>query len=79
MALQAKVANFIATCDLDEIDTDHLRETLASLLFRLRIMEIRCRLSLLSYEAEHATLRQELDKAIAGVRRLLMTATKARV
>ena len=62
MALQGEVANFIGTCDLDEMDVDYLRKMLASFRFHLCIMEIRCRLSFLSYEEEHGTLRKSLVK-----------------
>ena len=76
MALQVEAANFIANCDLEKWDADGLRDTFASFQFRLRIMEIRRRLSRPVYEEDHVALRQELDGAIADARQLMINTTE---
>ena len=76
IALQVEVASFIANYDLKKWDTERLRHTFASFQFKLRIMEIRRRLSRPVYEEDHAALRQELDGAIAEARQLMINATE---
>ena len=44
--------------------------------FRLRIMEIRRRLSREAYTDEHTALRKELNDAVAAARQVLITATE---
>ena len=75
-ALQVEAASFIANYDLEKWDADSLRDTFASFQFKLRIMEIRRRLSRPVYEDEHAALQQELDSAIADARQLMINATE---
>ena len=75
-ALQAELAQFILNYDLENWDTEVVRERFGSFQFRLRIMEIRRRLSSSIYEDEHATLRKELNAAIAAARELLIAATE---
>lgn len=75
-ALQAELAQFILNYDLENWDTEVVRERLGSFQFRLRIMEIRCRLSSSTYEDEHAALREEFDAAITKARELLIAATE---
>ena len=65
IALQVKAASFIATYDLEKWDAEHLRETFANFQFKLRIMEIRRRLSRPVYEEDHAALKKELADATA--------------
>ncbi len=76
MALQIEAASFIANYDLEKWDADGLRDTLASFQFKLRIMEIRRRLSRPVYENNHAALRQELDGAIANAQQLIINASE---
>ena len=76
MALQVEAASFIANYDLKKWDTDSLRDTFASFQFKLRIMEIRRRLSRPVYEDDHVALKQELDSAIADARELMINATE---
>ena len=75
-ALQAELAQFILNYDLENWDTEVVRERFGSFQFRLRIMEIRRRLSSSIYEDEHAALRKELNAAIAAARELLIAATE---
>ena len=74
MALQVEAASFIANYDLEKWDAHGLRDALASFQFKLRIMEIRRRLSGPVYEDDHVALRQELDGAIANARQLMINA-----
>ena len=76
MALQVEAASFIANYNLEKWDADGLRDTFASFQFKLRIMEIRRRLSRPVYEDDHVALRQELDGAIADARELMINATE---
>ena len=76
MALQLEVASFIANYDLENWDAEVVRERFASCQFRLRIMEIRCRLSREVYTDEHTALRKELNDALAAARQVLITATE---
>jgi hypothetical protein len=73
--LQVEAASFIATYDLENWDTERLREPFASFQFKLRIMEIR-RLSRPVYEEDHAALKQELADTIAEARQLLIKETE---
>ena len=73
--VQSQAARFILNYDLEKWDTAVVRERFSSLQFRLRIMEIRRRLSSSIYEDEHAGLEFELDKAIAAAREVLIQAT----
>ena len=75
-ALQAELAQFILNYDLDTYDPEVVRESIGSLQFRLRIMEIRRRLLSSVYEDEHVGLAFELDKAIAAARQVLIEATE---
>jgi len=75
-ALQSQVARFILNYDLDKWDTEVIRERVGSFQFRLRIMEMRRRLSSPTYEDEHAALRKELTAKIAAARELLIAATE---
>ena len=76
IALQVEAASFIANYDLEKWDAHGLRDTFASFQFKLRIMEIRRRLSRPVYEDDHVALRQELDGAIAAARQLMIDATE---
>ena len=76
IALQVEVASFIANYDLEKWDADSLRDTFATFQFKLRIMEIRRRLSRPVYEDDHAALRQELDSAITDAQQLVINATE---
>ena len=76
IALQVEAASFIANYDLEKWDAESLRDTFASFQFKLRIMEIRRRLSRPVYEDDHVALRQELDDAIADARQLVINATE---
>ena len=74
--VQSQAARFILNYDLENWDTEVVRERLGSFQFRLRIMEIRRRLSSPIYEDEHGGLRKELTDAIAEARELLIAATE---
>ena len=76
MALQVEAASFIANYDLEKWDADGLRDALASFQLKLRIMEIRRRLSDPVYEDDHIALRQELDGAIADAQQLIINTTE---
>ena len=75
-ALQAELSQFILNYDLENWDTEVVRERFGGFQFRLRIMEIRRRLSSSVYEDEHAALRKELNAAIAEARELLIAVTE---
>ncbi|RKU22843.1 hypothetical protein C6503_03510 [Candidatus Poribacteria bacterium] len=75
-ALQSQLAQFILNYDLDTYDPEDVRERISSFQFRLRIMEIRRRLTSKLYEDEHGGLSYELDKAIAAARQVLIEATE---
>ena len=76
MALQVEAASFIANYDLEKWDADSLRDIFANFQFKLRIMEIRHRLSRPVYGDDHVALRRELDDAIADARQLIINATE---
>ena len=75
-ALQISAASFIAHYDLENWDAEAVRETFTSYQFRLRIMEIRRRLSRDVYKEEHADLKKTLDETIAAARQMLIDATE---
>ena len=75
-ALQVDAASFIANYDLENWDADGVRKTFASFQFKLRVMEIRRRLSRDVYEDEHAALSEELDETIAAARQVIIRATE---
>jgi len=74
--VQSQVTTFILNYDFKSWDTNFLRERFVSFQFRLRIMEIRRRLSNIRYEDEHAGLREELNTMIEDARELLIAATE---
>lgn len=76
IALQVEAAGFIGNYDLENWDTERLREPFASFQLKLRIMEIRRRLSRPVYEDEHAALKKELADTIAAARQLLIKETE---
>ena len=76
IALQVEAASFIANYNLEKWDAEHLRDTFASFQFKLRIMEIRRRLSRPVYEEDHAALKQELADAIAEARQVAIQNTE---
>ena len=74
--LQSQVARFVLNYDLETWDAEVVRERFSSFQFRLRIMDIRCRLSREAYTDEHTALRKELNDAVAAARQVLITATE---
>ena len=75
-ALQSQVARFVLNYDLETWDIEVVRERFGSFQFRLRIMEIRRRLSREAYTDEHTALRKEFNDAVAAARQVLITATE---
>lgn len=76
MVLQSQVARFVLNYDLETWDAEVVRERFVSFQFRLRIMEIRRRLSREAYTDEHTALRKELNNALVAARQVLITATE---